>query len=149
MSAIVITPFKIKSIFYNLSLFQQWNEQNISRALEILQTGEGADCVIQVQEQQPNDDGPSPKRSTKISQAGNSTQQQQPQQQSVQSNFKINIKKNNPKKTALFILTRGSSFGHKWAGARQLKFIRTSFGNIVHVLSGVFYEAKRLIDFAH
>jgi hypothetical protein len=86
LSAIVITPFiKIKSIFYNLPPIQQWNEQNISRALELLKSGEGADCVIEVQEQQPNDDGPSRKRSSKIGQAGIGTQQQQ--QQDVQSNF--------------------------------------------------------------
>jgi hypothetical protein len=69
---------------------QQWKKQ-IIRAVGMLQSGEGADCVIEVQEQleqRPNDDGSSPKRkcTSKIGQAGEGTQQQQ---QDVQSNFEI------------------------------------------------------------
>jgi hypothetical protein len=61
----------------------------------MLKSGEGADCIIEVQEQQPDGDGPRliRKCNNKVGQASKVTQtQQQPQQQGAQSNFEINKK---------------------------------------------------------
>jgi hypothetical protein len=72
----------------------------------MLQSGEGADCVIEVQESQPNGDGPRPrpkrKCSSKSGQTDKGNQQQkqdeadkgnqQQQQTDVPSNIKIKKK---------------------------------------------------------